>query len=90
MSSKGSASLIPFLQTSIPCLGLAEALVHDFPRDQSARQVPAGSPQTGANSLLDSLWQVFLLLGYSHALLWEKGLGGRGKSTAICRPPGYV
>jgi hypothetical protein len=82
------SSLIPFLQTSIPCLGLAEPLVHDFPQDQSARQVPASSPQTAANSLLDSLWQVFLLLGCSHALLREKCLG-RGVATAppsVARP----
>src|SRR5271155_732915 len=64
------------INASTPCLGFAEPLVHDFPQDQSARQVPAGSPQTAANSLLDSLWQVFLLLGCSHALLREKGLGG--------------
>jgi len=85
------SSLILFLQTSIPCLGLAESLVHDFPQDQSARQVPVSSPQTAANSLLDSLWQVFLLLGCSHALLREKGLG-RGVATAppsVC-PSGCV
>ena len=85
------SSLIPFLRTSIPYLGLAEPLVHDFPRDRSARQVGAGSPQMATNLLLDSLWQVFLLLGCSHALVREKGFGeGRGNSTAICRPSGYV
>src|SRR3981189_2996604 len=70
------SSLIPFLQPSVPGLGLAEPLVHDFPRDWSARQVRAGSPQTATNSLLDSLWQVFLLLRCSPPLFSGKGVGG--------------
>ena len=73
---------------SIP--GGPSPLVHNFSRDQSDQQVPAGSLQMAANSLLDSLWQVFLLLGCSRALLREKGVfSGGGGATAppsVARP----